>query len=139
MVRRDVAARKIANAAARLDAAERILGRPRETFLRDPEGRDLTSFYLLLAVQECVDLAAHWIADEGWLAPDDLASTFDVLADRGVIAPPIAEGMRAAVALRHRIAHGYATLDHGRLHDESRQGVATIRAFLAAAAEAAGI
>ena len=37
------------------------------------------------------------------------------------------------------IAHGYATLDHGRMHDESRQGLATLRAVLAAAAEVAGI
>ncbi|HUP24826.1 MAG TPA: DUF86 domain-containing protein [Thermoanaerobaculia bacterium] len=139
MVQRDVAARKIANAAARLDAVGRILSRPRETFLAQPEARDLAAFYLLLAIQECIDLAAHWIADEGWLAPDDAASTFDVLSDHGVIDRSLASGMRAAVGLRHRIAHGYTTLDHGRMYDESDEGVATVRAFLAAAAEAVGL
>ena len=39
----------------------------------DRPGRDLALFYLFFAIQECVDLAAHWVADEGWMTPDDAA------------------------------------------------------------------
>jgi len=71
--------------------------------------------------------------------PEDAGSTFDVLADRGVIAWPVADGLRAAAGLRNRIAHGYAMLDYGRVQEESRAGVRPLRVFLQAVASAAGL
>jgi uncharacterized protein YutE (UPF0331/DUF86 family) len=139
MVRPEVAGQKIARASARLEQAEAILSRPREEFASDPQARDLASFHLLLAIQEVIDLAAHWVADAGWPAPADASSAFEVLADHGVIERGLAEGLRGAAGLRNRIAHGYAGLDHGRLHDESRAGVATLRRFLVRVAEAGGL
>ena len=139
MVRADLAARKIARAAAWLDEAEAILARPEAEYLADRRGRDLAAFYLFLAVQECIDLAAHWVADAGWQPPDDAASTFDLLADRGAIDAGLAGGMRAAVGLRNRVAHGYALLDHARLRTESAQGLGVIRKFLDRTAKAAGL
>ena len=59
MARRDVVERKIARTAAHLDDAEAILTQPFESFLGNRQDRDLASFYLLLAIQECIDLAAH--------------------------------------------------------------------------------
>jgi uncharacterized protein YutE (UPF0331/DUF86 family) len=41
-----------------------LLG-PFDAFLADPKGRDLSLFYLFLAIQGCIDLAAHWVSDEG--------------------------------------------------------------------------
>jgi uncharacterized protein YutE (UPF0331/DUF86 family) len=126
MVRPDVARQKIAAATARL-----------EHFLADSQSRDLASFYLLLAIQDVIDLAAHWVADAGWPPPPDASSTFDLLARQGAIEPGLADGLRAAAGLRNRIAHGYSGIDHARLHDEFTQGVAILRRFLAAAADAA--
>jgi uncharacterized protein YutE (UPF0331/DUF86 family) len=102
VVRPEVAARKIATAVARLDQVEAQLAGSREEFLADVESRDLASFYLFLAIQECIDLAARWVADEGWLAPDDAASTFDVLAEHGVLDRELATAMHGAVGLRNR-------------------------------------
>ena len=79
------------------------------------------------------------MADEGWAPPDDAGSTFDVLADRGVIARPVADGLRAAAGLRNRIAHGYAMLDYRRVQEESRAGIRPVRLFREAVASAAGL
>ncbi len=132
----DVASRKIARAASWLDDAEEILSQPKDAFVADARGRDLAAFYIFLAIQECIDLAAHWVADAGWNPPDDASSTFEVLADRGVIDRDLAGGLRAAAGLRNRIAHGYALLDHARFHAESREGLDTLRRFLATIATA---
>lgn len=83
MVRPDVAGRKVARAARWLDDAESILSRGREELARDAASRDLAAFYLFLAIQECIDLAAHWVIDDGLAPPEDAASAFDVLAERG--------------------------------------------------------
>ena len=139
MVVHDVVARKITNAQARLHQVEGLLTRPREEFTNDLQSRDLTAFYFLLAVQECIDLASHWVSESDWRPPDDAASAFDVLADHGLITHQVATTMRSAVGLRNRIAHGYAMVDHGRLYDEVRAGQGEIEEFLAALAEAAGL
>lgn len=60
MVRRDIVAAKAGRARAWLnDAAPALLG-PLEACLADAKARDLSLFYLFLAIQECIDLAAHW-------------------------------------------------------------------------------
>jgi uncharacterized protein YutE (UPF0331/DUF86 family) len=139
MVRPEVAAARVARAQAWLSDAESLLAAPPDEFVADRKGRDLALFYLFLAIQECIDLGAHWVADEGWAPPDDAGSTFDVLADRGVIARPVADGLRAAAGLRNRIAHGYAMLDYRRVQEESRAGIRPVRLFLEAVASAAGL
>jgi uncharacterized protein YutE (UPF0331/DUF86 family) len=99
----------------------------------------LSLFYLFLAIQECIDLAAHWVADEGWGEPDDAGSAFDVLAERGAIDRETATALRAAAGLRNRIAHGYALLDHARVHGEAQSGIRALRNFLVVITEAAGV
>ena len=137
MVRPDLAAAKAGGARAWLNDAAAILLGPRETFLSDSKSRDLSLFYLFLAIQQCIDLAAHWVADEGWGEPDDAGSAFDVLADRGVISRDAATALRGAAGLRNRIAHGYALLDYDRVYREAQPGIPAVRQFLAAIADAA--
>ncbi len=138
MVRADVASKKIARAVAWLDSAEERYSLPAEALRADPEGRDLAAFHLFLAIQEAIDLAAHWVADAGWTPPDDVGSTFDVLAAHGGIASHLADEMRAIVRVRNRIAHGYASIDQDRIHAEAPAGIAHMREFLAAVLDASG-
>lgn len=139
MVRRDIVARKTARATSWLDDAEALLSQPLEAFRSDAKTRDLASFYLFLAIQECIDLAAHVLADAGWSPPDDAVSSFDVLAERGFIDAELADAMRGAAGLRNRIAHGYAMLDHRRLHAEASEGIPALRRFLIAVVNAADV
>jgi uncharacterized protein YutE (UPF0331/DUF86 family) len=139
VVRRDVVATKAGRARTWLnDAAASLLG-SEEAYLADSQRRDLALFYLFLAIQECIDLAAHWVADAGWGEPDDAASAFDVLAERAVVDRETATTLRAAAGLRNRIAHGYAMLDYARVHREAQDGIPALRAFLAAITPAADL
>lgn len=139
MVKPDVVSRKVARASAWLNDADEILSRPAAAFLSDRTGRDLASFYLFLAIQECIDLAAHWVSDAGWDVPDDAGATLDLLAEEGALSHDLATALRGAVGLRNRIAHGYASVDHGRLQQEHRVGVEALRRFLALVSSEAGL
>lgn len=139
MVKREVVAEKIANANRRLDAAERIFKRPLTEFMADEEHRDLATFYVFLAVQESIDIAAHWVADAGWRLPDNVGGMFDVLCENGRITTDLAKGLRGAVGLRNRVAHNYASVEPERLYEEFRVGTETMRRFLVIAAEEAGL
>jgi len=138
VVRREVVAAKAGRARGWLnDGAPALIG-PLSAFLADRAIRDLSIFYLFLAIQECIDLAAHWVADEGWGEADDAGSAFDILADRGVVERDVATALRAAAGLRNRIAHGYAMLDYERVHREAQAGIPALRSFLVAVTSAAG-
>jgi uncharacterized protein YutE (UPF0331/DUF86 family) len=130
MVKRDVAGARIARASAWLADAERTFAQPIGQFVAATRERDLALFYLFLTIQECIDLAAHWVADAGWEPPDEAAGAFDVLAARGAVLSLLADSMRRTVGLRNRIAHGYALLDYERVHREARDGIPAIREFL---------
>ncbi|MFL6203174.1 MAG: type VII toxin-antitoxin system HepT family RNase toxin [Thermoanaerobaculia bacterium] len=139
MVNVDVASRKVARASAWLNDAEEILSRPTDEFLADVKSRDLATFYLFLTVQECIDLAAHWVSDAGWDVPDDAGGSFDLLAEHGAMDRELAMVLRGAVGLRNRIAHGYGSVDHERIHQEYRGGVVALRRFLALVSSEAGL
>ena len=47
--------------------------------------------------------------------------------------------LRGAVGLRNRIAHGYGSVDHERVHQEYRAGVEAIRRFLSLVSSEAGL
>ncbi len=139
MVRVDVVAQKLADARKRLRTADEIFGWPVEDFLADEPARDLACFYLLLVVQDAIDIAAHWVEDADWGTPEDVGAAFDMLRDRGVIDPELARGMRAATGLRHRIDYGYGSLDPKRIWTEYRASNVGLRQFLATVAKEAGI
>jgi|GEM_PF-382259 len=139
MVKPDVVGRKLARATDWLDRAEEILARPAEEFLDDTKGRDLASFYLFLSIQECIDLAAHWVVDARWGAPDEAGGTFELLADRHAISHDLAAKLRGAVGLRNLIAHGYSLVDHKRVQSEYRQGLEALWQFLGLVADEAGL
>ena len=121
MVKPDLIAQKVANARRRLGAADEIFRRPLGEFVPDEPARDLACFYLFLAIQECIDIAAHWVADEDWGAPEDVGGVFDILRDKGIIDAELAQGMRGATGLRSRIAHGYGSVDPDRIWSEYRK------------------
>jgi uncharacterized protein YutE (UPF0331/DUF86 family) len=139
MVKLEFVARKIATANSRLEQVDELLEPKLGAFVADLRGRDLTAFYLQLAIQDCIDLASHWVAEAGWPPPEDAGSAFDTLADRDVISRDLATFLRDAVSLRNRIAHGYATVDHERLYKEARDGTPRLKQFLAKIADAAGL
>jgi hypothetical protein len=74
MVDADLVGRKIAIARSRLADADQL----REQAQRGgtTHDRDLASFYVFLAIQEAIDLAAHWVADGLHRTKQEGRSTF---------------------------------------------------------------
>jgi len=139
MVRRDLVAQKVASAQGRLAEADEIFARPLKEFLDDEKQRDLATFYVFLAIQECLDLAAHWVAEREWGPPEQAGEAFEILREKGILDDELTQGLRGATGLRNRIAHGYTDIAPERMYDEYRDGTAVLRRFLAIVAEEAGL
>jgi uncharacterized protein YutE (UPF0331/DUF86 family) len=82
-------------------------------FVREPALHDLAERYLHLAVEACLDLANHWIADRALPTPDANRDTFTVLERAGELAPELAERLRGWAGFRNILVHEYLDIDHG--------------------------
>ncbi|AJF06498.1 type VII toxin-antitoxin system HepT family RNase toxin [Geoalkalibacter subterraneus] len=102
----------------KLDALQRCLARvkaktPENAAIlqQDLDLQDIISVNLERAVQSCVDIAAHVIAQHNTTAPSTMAESFNRLHDLGVISENTAERMKNAVGFRNISVHEYQKID----------------------------
>jgi len=88
-----------------------------ETFLNDIDRQEVISFNLHLAIENCTDLAAHIISEEGLGVPGSVSEMFYLLEENGYLSLQLTEKMIKAVGLRNLIVHEYDKIDLKRLFD----------------------
>jgi len=96
-----------------------VLDRAREQGLRahqeSLDARLRTEHALQLALQICLDVGAHLIAELGLGPPGDYRGVVSRLAQAGVLDEALAGRLANAAGLRNRLVHGYAQLDDHRV------------------------
>jgi uncharacterized protein YutE (UPF0331/DUF86 family) len=113
---------RIARVRARLPAQASVL-------TADRDALELVSFNLMLAVQACLDIASHLIADEKWPPAATLGEAFERLGERGVLAAGTAAALRRAAGLRNVVAHGYAAANPVLIYGAATEGLADLASF----------
>ncbi len=81
----DVLRKKLQRLEDRLTKIDRIAAPELSAFVANEQLRDLSAFYLILAIEECIDLAEHLVAENDWGTPEDAGGEFEILASRQVI------------------------------------------------------
>jgi uncharacterized protein YutE (UPF0331/DUF86 family) len=66
---------------------------------------------LHLAIETCMDIADHVVADRCLRVPDSGADTFKVLADAGLVEPTLGLALARMVGFRNVLVHDYARVD----------------------------
>jgi uncharacterized protein YutE (UPF0331/DUF86 family) len=110
-----------------------------EAFLSDLDRQEVISFNLHLAIENCTDLAAHIISEEGLGFPGSASEMFYLLEDSGYINSPLTEKMIKAVGLRNLIVHEYDKIDLKRLFEITLKDTKDINDFLASIFKRLGI
>jgi uncharacterized protein YutE (UPF0331/DUF86 family) len=100
-----------------------------ETLANDRNVRDLVSYNLALAVQACLDVASHLIADEAWEPSTTAGESFQILAHHGVISPELAAVLAKAAGLRNILIHGYSTAIPERIYAAATSGLSDLERF----------
>lgn len=116
MVDKTVLAAKVAairDAVARIRA---VLPGSAGELAGDRTTREVVVLNLFVALQECVSLAAHWLADEGLVVPPTYGEVFRSLGERGIVPAELAARLAAASGFRNLVAHRYGALDWARVH-----------------------
>ncbi|HEY6880181.1 MAG TPA: DUF86 domain-containing protein [Polyangiales bacterium] len=129
MVNRDVAAEKLAQLALRLNRVRTHAKGSAAELAADADATDLVSFNLMVAIQNCLDLASHIISDAQWPPVRTLGEAFVRLCEHGVISSDAASSMQRAAGFRKVIAHGYANVDVAIVHRAATTGVEDVQRF----------
>ncbi len=96
-----------------------------EDLMKNLDLQDILSVNLERAIQICVDISSHIIADRDIPSPTTMADSFLALKATGIINDKLSERMRKAVGFRNISVHEYDKIDwnivfsivHYRLND----------------------
>jgi len=110
-----------------------------DEFLADLDRQESILFNLQMAIQNCIDIAAHIISDEELGVAGSTNEMFYMLQENGYLAPELAEKMIAAVGFRNLIVHEYGNVDLKKVYQIAHQDFGDLKAYLRAVIEKSGI
>jgi uncharacterized protein YutE (UPF0331/DUF86 family) len=87
------------------------------TFLGDIDCQEIVLFNLQMAIQNCIDIAAHIVSDEGFGIPGSTSELFYLLEENHYLDQAMTEKMIKTVGLRNLIVHEYGKIDLKRIFD----------------------
>jgi uncharacterized protein YutE (UPF0331/DUF86 family) len=93
-----------------LEEMEEIRAAGHDAYESDFRSRLAAAHAIQLAVQVCIDIGAHLIAEQGLKAPSDYRGIFESL--RAIsLGPQLAKRLGEAAGMRNILVHGYLEVD----------------------------
>lgn len=121
MVDRELILRKIAALEEYLDQLGEFRSLSVEAYRTDWKTQRIVDRTLHMAIETCLDVGDHLIADRRLRAPSTQAETFEILRDAGLLPASLAESLVRMARFRNLLVHEYATLEPAKvvaiLHD----------------------
>ena len=103
-----------------------------ETFLKDLDRQESILFNLQMSIQNCIDIAAHIISEEGVGVPGSTNEMFYLLEDNGYISVDITEKMVKAVGFRNFIVHEYGKVELKQVFEVAKKEIEDLEKYLLA-------
>jgi uncharacterized protein YutE (UPF0331/DUF86 family) len=129
MVDREIFSRRLEALHGYLEKLRAFRDVGQDEFVREPALHDLAERYLHLAVEACLDLANHWIADRALRTPDANRDTFTVLEEAGELPGNLAERLRAWAGFRNILVHEYLVINHAIAYSAIRDELGDLEAL----------
>jgi uncharacterized protein YutE (UPF0331/DUF86 family) len=112
----EVILEKIENLRRCLVRIEEKVSISESVFLEGLDFQDVTVLNLERAVQICVDVGAHLLAQKGIFAPSTMSQVFDRLQELQIIGPDLTANLKKAVGFRNLAVHEYSELDYSLVY-----------------------
>ena len=103
-------------------------------FTGDPDKVGSAKYHFIVAIESCIDLCNHIIAQNGYRVPEDYGDTFTVMAEVGALEPSFAEELKEMAKFRNRLVHIYWQVDDSIVYDIMTTKLEDIKDFLNATA-----
>lgn len=108
-------------------------------FLEDIDRQESILFNIQMAIQNCIDIAAHIVSDEGLGLPGSISEIFYLLEENGILGSVLTEKMVKAIGFRSLIVHQYGKIDVERVFELARKDIQDLNDFLVAILEKLGL
>jgi len=105
VVDRDLALRKIAAIEEYLQQLSEYRNVGLDEYRSDWKTQRVVERTLHLAIEACMDLADHIVADRRLRVPDTGSATFEILADAGVVSAELGRSVARMVGFRNILVH----------------------------------
>lgn len=103
-----------------------------EGFLADLDCQESILFNLQMAVQNCIDIAAHIISEEELGIAGSTNEMFYILQEKGYLSPELTENMVAAIGFRNLVVHEYGNIELRQVYQIAHQDIDDMESFLKA-------
>lgn len=111
MVDRDLILRRLANLDTYLEQLTPYRGVDVEVYRQDWKTQRIVERTLHLAIETCMDVADHIVADRRLRIPETGAESFEILADAELLPKPLGAALASMVGVRNILVHDYTRLD----------------------------
>jgi uncharacterized protein YutE (UPF0331/DUF86 family) len=95
----------------------------------DWDTQDILTVNLTRAVQLCVDVAAHLVAETNRPSPDTMAEAFVHLREMGLISAELADRLQGSVGFRNVAIHAYRSIDWAIVHNITHERLDDFRQY----------
>jgi uncharacterized protein YutE (UPF0331/DUF86 family) len=102
-------------------------------------GRISFFFNLQMAIQNCVDIAAHIVGEKGFGVPGSTNELFYLLEENGYLQPEITEKRTRAVGFRNLMVHEYAKIDIEQVYVSVHEHLDDLNDYLVSVFKEVGI
>lgn len=132
MVNADLMISKAAAIKKHLSRIEKKADIDLTAFMADIDTQEIVLFNLQMAIQNCIDIAAHIISDENLGVAASNNEMLYILEEHGYISPDLTEKMVKAIGFRNLIVHEYAKLDLRQVLQIAKTDIVDLSKFLKA-------
>jgi uncharacterized protein YutE (UPF0331/DUF86 family) len=111
VVDRDLVRRKLTELSEYVSQVSEYRDVTIEQYRADWKTQRIVERTLQMAIEACVDVASHMVADRGLRAPATYADTFEILVQAGLLSPDLGGAMVKMTGFRNVVVHDYAGID----------------------------
>ena len=108
-------------------------------FLKDIDRQESILFNIQMAVQNCIDIAAHIISENGLGVPGTTTEMFYLLEKHGYLNHDLTGKMVRAVGFRNLIVHEYGKIELKQVYEIAQNDINDLNEYLKAIIKKLGL
>lgn len=103
-----------------------------DSFIKDIDRQESILFNIQTAVQNCIDIAAHIISEEGLGVPGSTTEMLYTLEKNGYLDNDLTQKMVKAVGFRNLIVHEYGKIELEQVYEIAQNDINDLNEYLKA-------
>jgi uncharacterized protein YutE (UPF0331/DUF86 family) len=108
-------------------------------FLKDIDRQESILFNIQMAIQNCIDIAAHIISEEGFGVPGSTTEMLYFLEKNGYLDNDLTRKMVRAIGFRNLIVHEYGKMELEQVYEIAQNDVNDLNDYLKSIFEKIGL